>query len=326
MFGQRRRYGRRGGGGGGFGLFLLGLQLINFFSFLSRSNEFFPATLGLLAVNIAAYLRPGRFPWPSIREACISFKGVCLQREWKRVIFSPFVHASDIHLYYNMASFMWKAISLERHYGSGYFLYMVGVFSAATGALYLAINYALAEVMNQWSYVNSCAVGFSGVIFALKVVTTHLQPHGMTRIMGLVPVPMKLACWVELIIISVLFPNVSFVGHLAGILVGLAFVSGPLKTIMDIPLTFANGKFGHFWCHTYCIIYVLVSTVHIIPAATGTHGRHGRERSYTYQASATGTTRLCTNDDSCSRSHPQTYLCFNLTKHFEKIDGAWGCG
>lgn len=288
MFGQRRRYGRRGGGGG-FGLLLLGLHL---FSFLSRSNEFFPATLGLLAVNIAAYLRPGRFPWPSIREACISFKGVCLQREWKRVIFSPFIHASDSHLYYNMASFMWKAISLERHYGSGYFLYMVGVFSAATGALYLAINYALAEVMNQWSYVNSCAVGFSGVIFALKVVTTHLQPHGMTTIMGFFPVPMKLACWVELIIISVFFPNVSFVGHLAGILVGLAFVSGPLKTIMDIPLTFANGKFGHFWCHTYCIIYVLVCTVSITPAATGTHGRHGRERSYTYQASATGTTLL----------------------------------
>ena len=221
-------------------MFLLALQLANLFRVVSRSNEFFPATLGLLAVNIAAFLRPGGIPWPSIREACISFKGVCLQREWQRLIFSPFVHTSDFHLYYNMASFMWKAISLERHFGSGYFLYMVGVFSAATGSLYLAINYFLAEVLNQWSYINSCAAGFSGVIFALKVVTTHLQPGGMSSIMG-IPVPMKLACWVELILISVFFPNVSFVGHLAGILVGLAFVSGPLKMIMDIPFTFANG-------------------------------------------------------------------------------------
>ena len=262
MFGPRRRYGRRGGGGGGFGLFLLGLQLVNLFNFLSRSNEFFPVTLGVLALNIAAFLQPGRISWPSISQACISFKGVCLQREWQRLIFSPFIHASDFHLYYNMASFMWKAISLEKRFGSGYFLYMVGVFSAATGALYLAINYLLAELTNQWSYINSCAVGFSGVIFALKVVTTHLQPTGITMIMGVFPVPMKLACWVELILISVLFPNVSFVGHLAGILVGLAFVSGPLQMLMNIPLTIANGT------------------------AVGVAAQD--DRSYTYQASATG--------------------------------------
>lgn len=249
MFGPRRRYGRRGGGGGGFGLVLLGLQLVNLFSFLSGSNEFFPVTLGVLAVNIAAYLRPGHISWPSLSEACISVKGVWFHQQWKRLVFSPFIHVSDLHLYYNMASFMWKAISLEKRFGSGYFLYMIGVFSVATGALYLAINYFLAELLDQWSYMNSCAVGFSGVLFALKIVTTHLHPGGVTMIMGFFPVPMKLACWVELILISVLFPNVSFVGHLAGILVGLAFVSGPLRMIMDIPLTIANGII-------ICIYYV----------------------------------------------------------------------
>lgn len=166
---------------------LLGLQLVNLFSFLSRSNEFFPVTLGVLGLNIAAYLQPGNIAWPSISQACISFKGVCLHRQWKRLLFSPFIHASDFHLYYNMASFMWKAISLERCFGSGYFLYMISVFSVATGVLYLGINYLLAEVMNQWSYVNSCAVGFSGVIFALKVVTTHMQPGGISMIMGVFP-------------------------------------------------------------------------------------------------------------------------------------------
>ena len=240
---------------------LLGLQLVNLFSFLSRSNEFFPVTLGVLGLNIAAYLQPGNIAWPSISQACISFKGVCLHRQWKRLLFSPFIHASDFHLYYNMASFMWKAISLERCFGSGYFLYMISVFSVATGVLYLGINYLLAEVMNQWSYINSCAVGFSGVIFALKVVTTHMQPGGISVIMGVFPVPMKLACWVELILISVLFPNVSFVGHLAGILVGLAFVSGPLKMIMDMPLTIINGminQFQIFYCCNYtCQVFSL---------------------------------------------------------------------
>ena len=232
------------GGGGGLGLFLLAMQLMSFFNFLSRSNEFFPVTLAVLAVNVVAFLRPGGIAWPSIRQACISVQGVWFQNQWKRLFYSPFFHANDFHLYYNMASFMWKAISLERTFGSGYFLYMVCVFSLLTNFLYIAINYALAELLDQWSYVQSCAVGFSGVIFALKVVTTHMQPRGMSLIMGVFPVPMKLACWAELIIISVLFPNVSFVGHLAGILVGLAFVSGPLKMIMDIPLSAVNGELG----------------------------------------------------------------------------------
>ena len=112
---------------------------------------------------------------------------------------------------------------------------MVAVFSVLTGFVYLVINYVVAEVSDTWFYVRTCAVGFSGVIFALKVVTTHLAPAGASYVMG-IPIPSRLAVWAELILISVLFPRVSFVGHLAGILVGLAFVSGPLKKLMDTPL------------------------------------------------------------------------------------------
>lgn len=241
---RRRHYGRRGGGG--LGLLLLGMQMMNFFSFLSRSDRFFPVTLAVMAMNVVPHLRPRglRVAWPSIQQACISVKGVWFNQEWKRLFVSPFLHANDYHLYYNMASFMWKAVTLERHFGSAYFAYMVGVFSVATGVLYLAIHYFLAEFLDQWSQIQSCAVGFSGVIFALKVVTTHLQPRGMSMIMGAFPVPTRLACWVELVLISVLFPNVSFVGHLAGVLVGMAFVSGPLKTMMDVPLSLVNTTPG----------------------------------------------------------------------------------
>ena len=230
-------------------MLLLGMQLFSFFNFLSRSDRFFPVTIGVMGLNVVAYFRPRgmRIHWPSIREACISVQGVWFQGQWKRLFTSPFVHAGDYHLYYNMASFMWKAVTLERHFGSAYFAYMVAVFSVATGLLYLALHYAMAELLDQWSAMQSCAVGFSAVIFALKVVTTHIQPAGMTLVMGFFPIPTRLACWAELVIISVLFPNVSFVGHLAGILVGLAYVWGPLKMVMDMPVSMldtANGRFG----------------------------------------------------------------------------------
>ena len=91
-------------------------------------------------------------------------------------------------------------------------------------------------VLMAGTHMQSCAVGFSGVIFALKVVTTHLQPPGRSYVMGIpIPIPSRLACWAELVLISVLVPNASFIGHLAGILVGLAFVWGPLKAVMDVP-------------------------------------------------------------------------------------------
>lgn len=223
-------------------MLLLGMQIFSFFNFLSRSDRFFPVTLGVLALNIITHLRPRgiRVSWPSVQQSCISVQRVWFEGGWQRLLTSPFVHASDYHLYYNMASFMWKAATLERHFGSGYFAYMVAVFTVATGLLYLAIHYVLTEFLDQWSQIQSCAVGFSGVIFALKVVTTHLQPRGVSLIMGFIPVPTRLACWAELVLISVLFPNVSFVGHLAGILVGMAFVSGPLKNLMDMPLALVD--------------------------------------------------------------------------------------
>lgn len=53
---------------------------------------------------------------------------------------------------------------------------------------------------------------FSGVIFALKVLTSENQDSGM-----------KYAVWTELVLIYLLVPGSSFMGHLAGILAGLTF-------------------------------------------------------------------------------------------------------
>ena len=284
-------------------MLFLGMQLLNLFNYFSRTNEFLPVTLGVLAVNVLAFLQPGR-NWPNIQQACISVQKVCFQKEWKRMFFAPFFHSSDFHLYFNMASFIWKGISLEKYFGSGYFLYMIAVFSIGTNLVYLAINYALAEIFDQWSYVQSCAVGFSGVIFALKVVSTYIHPPGMTRVFGFIQVPMRLACWVELVLISLLFPNVSFVGHLSGILVGLAFVSGPLKTLMELPLSFLNGTkalslpylqvllSGEYRSVIilagFLLLCCLILCLDLLPRGGGERHHQPNGRSYTYMSGATG--------------------------------------
>lgn len=219
---------------GGFGLFLLGIQLFQFFQHISQQNEFPVATVGVLAVNLLAFFSEYG---ERLEQTCISAWHVLYGKQWQRLLLASYFHAHDHHLYYNMASFMWKALTLERHFGSGYLFYMIAVFSVVTNVVYVAISFFMAKLTEDPSYMSTCAVGFSGVLFALKVVTTHIQPYGMASLMGFISVPVKMVVWLELVFISVLFPNVSFVGHLAGILVGVAYVSGPLKTLMDLPFS-----------------------------------------------------------------------------------------
>lgn len=57
---------------------------------------------------------------------------------------------------------------------------------------------------------------FPGVLFALKVLTTHVEGGSHRYIHGMA-VPAKYAVWIELVVIHVLVPRASFIGHLAGL-------------------------------------------------------------------------------------------------------------
>ena len=72
---------------------------------------------------------------------------------------------------------------------------------------------------------NSCAVGFSAVLFSLKYVWNRYADSN-TNDFG-ISVPTKYAAWAELVMISLVTPNASFVGHLAGILAGVLYVHVP---------------------------------------------------------------------------------------------------
>lgn len=184
-------------------------------------------TLGTLALNMLLFLKPMQH----LLSVCISVHEAYYQSDWKRLIFSPFHHADDWHLYFNMVSLLWKGKKLEPRLGSAWFAYILAVFSVLTGVIYILLEAILAELMEDIRYRMQCAVGFSGVLFALKVLNNHYHPGGVTVVMGF-PIPNKYSCWVELIAIHFISPGSSFVGHLAGILVGLMYTKGPLKAIM----------------------------------------------------------------------------------------------
>ncbi|XP_057619250.1 rhomboid-related protein 4 [Chionomys nivalis] len=191
-------------------------------------NNIPPVTLATLALNVWLFLNPLK----PLHYSCISVEKCYQQKDWQRLLLSPLHHADDWHLYFNMVSMLWKGIKLERRLGSRWFGYIITTFSLLTGVVYLLLQFTLAEFMNEPDFRRNCAVGFSGVLFALKVLSNHYCPGGFVNVLGF-PVPNRFACWAELIAIHFCTPGTSFAGHLAGILVGLMYTQGPLKKIME---------------------------------------------------------------------------------------------
>jgi hypothetical protein len=88
------------------------------------------------------------------------------------------------------------------------------------------------------SSFNSCAVGFSAILFSLKYVLNQ-KSSGMEYVVG-IPIVSKYVCWFELVIISLITPNASFLGHLAGILAGVTYMRN--QKSLNAFFNFSNSR------------------------------------------------------------------------------------
>ncbi|CAB1347427.1 unnamed protein product [Coregonus sp. 'balchen'] len=184
-------------GGGQLGLILLASQV-----FQVGVENIPPVTLAVLCLNVYLFL----VPTLPILQACISVQQAYWGGDWRRLVLSPLHHLDEWHLYYNMASFLWKGVKLEPRLGSSFYACLLAVFSLLTGVIYLLLEMGLSEITQDPSYNIQCAVGFSGVLFALKVLSNHYHPGGVSYVMG-VPVANRYASWVELVLIHVMSPG-----------------------------------------------------------------------------------------------------------------------
>lgn len=138
-----------------------------------------------------------------------------------RAFASAMTHGDAMHLFYNMVSFLHKGHQMEVAWGS----VKIGVVLVGLTLVCNVIYVALGPLLELGGVHTGCAVGWSAVIFALKVITQRYSLHTHEFIQGM-RVPAAAAAWCELVLISLVTPNASFVGHLAGILAGLLFIAG----------------------------------------------------------------------------------------------------
>lgn len=143
-------------------------------------------------------------------------------RDLKRLFLSAFYHIGESHLVYNMMSLLWKGIQLETSMGSSEFASMVVTLLGLSQGVTLLLSKSLLLFFDYGRpYYREYAVGFSGVLFAMKVVLNSQSDY--SNIHGLI-IPSRLAAWAELILIQVLVPDASFIGHLGGILAGILYL------------------------------------------------------------------------------------------------------
>lgn len=216
----RGRFRPNAGGGSGM-LFILAFHALAQYAGRDRKP---PVTAALIAANVLIFLRPGRLDdvLPNIEDVCLNPHLVLKDWDVKRLFLSAFYHADETHLVYNMLSLLWKGVQLEGSMGSAKFAEMLAVLLGLSHSLVVVLAKGLSVFGEYPDALHHCAIGFSAVLFALKVVLNWNSPT-YTNVYG-VPVPSRYAAWAELILIQMFVPGTSFLGHLCGILAGLLYV------------------------------------------------------------------------------------------------------
>lgn len=141
------------------------------------------------------------------------------------------------------------------------FLILIAFFIPIISIVYLFLTFVLFKFTEDYYYSSVCAVGASGVIFALKVVANDISPNSTHYIMGFFPIKAKYAAWGELIIIYILVPQSSFTGHLAGILVGFAYCH--LNIFKNLIAIFTSPFGKSFNLNKYIQKYVIILIISI---------------------------------------------------------------
>ena len=109
-----------------------------------------------------------------------------------RVVLPAFYHGSTWHVAVNMGSLLWKGSRLERAMGGRDFAILVAWCVVASGALAVAVAWLARDAFP--AVLHSCAVGFSAVLFALKVVL-NTTSDGESQMMFGLRVPTRHAAW-----------------------------------------------------------------------------------------------------------------------------------
>ena len=136
-----------------------------------------PVTVALIALQAWLHVSPsGPFDL-DLEDVCMDPYAIVYQGELHRLLLNTLYHVTDLHLYYNLSSFVLKGYLIERRYGSVNFFAMILFLAIVSSLIYVTLAFAAYGLVGMEGLVFSKAAGFSGVLFGLKVVM-HVHDEG----------------------------------------------------------------------------------------------------------------------------------------------------
>jgi rhomboid domain-containing protein 1 len=136
-----------------------------------------------------------------------------------------------MHIGMNMMSTMAIGSSLERRIGTLSMAITILWGVQLTSSLYTFISWLLYMTFGYEHLMLQHSVGFSGVIFQLAVLEANLSPDRTRSVFGFINVSSKIYPWALLVILQFIMPQISFLGHLSGILIGTMQFHGCLNIV-----------------------------------------------------------------------------------------------
>jgi membrane associated rhomboid family serine protease len=171
-----------------------------------------PATLALVALNVLVYLitvyQGGGVSAPGgelFDKGALVGAQIYAQGDWYRIVTAMFLHASLLHLVFNMVALYWLGTVVEQAVGTWRYLliYFVSGIAGSAGALVFSSPFAV-------------TVGASGAIFGIMGALLVLE----YRVTGSLAGP-ALGLIVLNLLLTFAIPNISKGGHVGGLIGGI---------------------------------------------------------------------------------------------------------
>jgi len=210
-----------------------------------------PATLGAIGINASLYI----FQTVSnlnLSNVTLSPRLVLYQFQVYRIVTSALFHGSLIHIGMNMMSLSAVGSLLERKLGTMRMILTMLWSILVTALLHIFSAWFLYAVFGIMGPFIGQSVGYSGVIFHLSVLECNLESQSR-NVFGLFQVPSYLYPWVLLVVLQFVMPNLSFAGHLSGIVAGTLQLYGMLNWLLpkESALRELDGKSWLRWLSSW---------------------------------------------------------------------------
>jgi rhomboid domain-containing protein 1 len=135
------------------------MLMTQLFSQVQRMSYKPPATLLLVGLQVALHYLDTSHLFSSLREVCLNPVAIIRgNRTLTRLLLSGFLHGDDMHLYYNMASLLWKGANLEQRMGTQRFVVMVAFLLVSSHILVVASAFFAADILGYPGLLQQCAV------------------------------------------------------------------------------------------------------------------------------------------------------------------------